>query len=329
MRSHAVAAIICCVACGETNVGTERVAAEPNALGIVTLEVQTEQRVTTIRGLDANEVEVAGAALRRGDVMFTPDPDLSPPQPTTGRELVVWLGGERMAPFTLRGSDFISVPEIWGGPLATFMRLDAVTRVLANGGIAFARPAAERAYTGGTCNPDKFPTSKGSVYSCCEEDGGMWVVKSSGSQLLNRALGAACSGGPANCTGTDCVYGPCGSYVYWFGPTNASGHVFHPDSSSVCGRDAGNSNWEPEEWVSQTLYPGVSPSCPYNWCCEGMPIEGTECGCGDGACEPSEDSCTCAQDCGGSCGGCGEYCNNTADCTGPGAMCSNNQCLCL
>ena len=331
MRKILLAGLACIAACDPSSTGTDRVSVEQNELGIETVVIEHAPQLTTLRGLDANGAEVAGATLRTGDVMFTPDPDLAPAQMTRGREVTVWLRDERMPPLTLRGSELVTLPDVWGQPLAAFMHLDPVVRLLAaDAQVVFTeRSTVERPYTGGTCNSDYYPTQKGTVAMCCQEDGINWAVKTTGGPLLWRGIGAACSGGPPNCTGTDCVFGPCGSYVYWTGPATP-GHVFYPDSSSVCGRDAGNTNWEPEEYVSQQLYPSVNPTCPYNWCCEGMPITGTSCGCGDGACEPSENPCSCPQDCtSDTCGTCGGYCNESSDCTGPGGFCSNNQCNCF
>lgn len=267
-----------------------------NELGIVTLDVdhQTSQgdRMLVVRGFDAVGAEIATATLRTGTVMYGGD---LAAEPHDGTELVVTVDGA--------SSSFVSpdrAPHAIFDPLApsvaSFVALPAVAAALVDeAGITFAPPhhTGEIALSGTQCSGNRFPTKNGNSSSCCQDNPYSFHINGN-NDVANRYTYVPAwpsipvcrkSDGTTGCTGSGCLYGPCGSAIATVGNTG-HGKVFHPTTGdSVCGWDkdtwttAGtlNTDFYPENCVDadhngscddarQTAWTGVTASCPYSNC---------------------------------------------------------------
>jgi hypothetical protein len=278
------------VVVGCTN-GSDVVLVESNALGIARVQIehveQNGDQVLTVRGLDDSDHEVALATLRTGTVMYTFDPDLHPAAPNAGTELVAAVGDDTLDSVTPdRDRHEMTLPE---SNVATFLHLHAVaTAIYDEAGISFApaRTTDETAYSASTCDGSFFPSSVGNPFECCQDGASAWFTINNGSrngQLAWRTYGTACttSDGGGYCADPNsgyptCNYGPCGAMNNQFSQPDASdAAVFYPVSNaSLCGADSDPGNGdgylgEANEYYTggQTLYPGVTSSCPYTDCC--------------------------------------------------------------
>lgn len=271
----------------------ERVPVESNDLGISSVEIdnrlQNGDRLLVIRGLDENGEQIAIASLRTGRVLYAAEPGLMPDEwSSLGTELHLSVGEERgfsLVTPDLGPREVIEPPQ---ASLASFIRLRAVAAVLAEqAGIRFVQPNEKnKKDTGATpCSGSGFPTNVGDPLQCCQDGEFTWHIVGSGANLgrvAKRIYGRPCrqsDGVSKNCgVGTNpfvpCTFGPCGSRTEWVAGSNPS-RVFVPSSQpNVCGWDTngdpvaaeGGASYYPEPYTSQTLYPGVTATCPYNLC---------------------------------------------------------------
>jgi hypothetical protein len=260
----------------------ERVAVESNDLGISSIEIdnslQNGDRLLVIRGLDKGGKEIAIASLRAPGARST-------------AELRLTVGEERgfsLVPRGLGPREIVEPPE---ASLAGFIRLPAVAAVLAEqSGIRFVQP--EKKVTGATpCSGSNFPSNIANPPECCQDGEFLWHIVGSGADIgkvAKRMLGRPCTqaNGRVNCgVGSNpfvqCTFGPCGAAKVWAAGISPS-HVFVPGSQpKVCGWDTngdpvpleGGATYYPEPYAGQTLYPGVTATCPYTTCLpDGTPV---------------------------------------------------------
>jgi hypothetical protein len=190
-------------------------------------------------------------------------------------------------PRDLGTREVLEPPEV---SLAGFIRLPVVTAVLERqAGIRFVQ---EKKVTGPTpCSGSNFPMALGDSPECCRDGDFLWHIVGGGpdiGKVAKRKLGRPCTqadGVTVNCgigAPVPCTFGPCGALKVWAVGANPS-HVFVPDSQpTVCGWDTngvpvpleGGATFFPEPYnTTQSVYPGVTATCPYQGCLpDGTPV---------------------------------------------------------
>jgi hypothetical protein len=260
---------------------------EPNELGITELKVDRHttgnDRFLEISGLDANGEEIAKATLRIGTVAYAYEPGSDPQVFAAGTELTLTAQGATHT-FTSPDREVHDVFIPQQPKLASFAALrDVQAEIYQEAGIGFTQEPAstgEDPYFVSTCNGNIFPVDKGSPSQCCRNDYHMWHKIASGTNLNKLAYRTyyanVCrtSSGGIGCT-TDCYYGPCGGHVETISSTyvnNTAAAVFYPTNTTTnCGADSdgtGPSGYTVSQAYTggQTLYPGVTATCPYDGC---------------------------------------------------------------
>ncbi len=145
------------------------------------------------------------------------------------------------------------------------------------------------------CDSKRFPSTQQKAAQCCQDGNRTWHKLSTAETVVFRSYGAPCreeDGVGTNCgVGTNpfkpCAYGPCGAKNEW-AIHGVSAHIFHPTSQSKkcgwsvqnildfplctdpggCGKLGGTRD-SPESYTTQTVYAGVTGSCPYTRCLKG------------------------------------------------------------
>jgi hypothetical protein len=265
------------------------IAVEQNELGITELRIdhRTEgaDRFLDVVGLNASGEELASATLRTGLVRYSYDGENTGEPTAAGTELSVTVG-ELTQSYTSpdrEAHDVFMPPQ---QELATFVKLKAVGEALHDeAGIGFFEEqpaAAESPYFVSTCYGGIFPIDKGNPSQCCRNDYHMWHKIASGANLNKLAYRTyypnVCrtSGGATGCNDTTniCYFGPCGGHIEDLSayPNTTAAAVFYPTNTTTnCGADsngtaAGGYTVSQSYSGSQTLYPGVTATCPYNSC---------------------------------------------------------------
>jgi len=212
------------VSCGDGR-DARRVDVAANALGVTTLEIAQGAETFELRGLDADDTEVASVRLRTGTIADLPT--LLPGTGTLGSELVLAHRGAPSQRIVSRETHLFQPGRARDDAMQGFLELGEVTTALGAANIR-VRPEApattETAYSVNGCSSGVLNTSP-TAGQCCYTvgDGVMsyWgdtyteFVRGSDGAIVHRVqnpYGTPCtdSDGVSPCSGGGCYYGPNG-----------------------------------------------------------------------------------------------------------------------
>lgn len=135
----------------------------------------------------------------------------------------------------------------------------------------------------GACTGEVMLVNRGNPLQCCRKGDDVWQTLD-GKRLAHRTIGPPCrlaDGIGAQCGSQSdpvpCFYGPCGGSA----PDLKMGNVvtiFHPRSDpNACGLDVDGTDFTPEKYDNQEVYPGVVSTCRFTDCMfPGIPISVTQ-----------------------------------------------------
>ena len=266
----------------------DEIVVETNELGITKVRIEHREhdgeQLLLVRGLSATGDSIANLTLRTGMVLYSPEPDLMPPGWSAGTELTVSVGDLRDT-FVTPDRRPHATREPREPALASLVRLRAVAdAVEAEAGIRFTRPpevSGEIAFYPTSCASvsGNFPMAQGNPSQCCWETSGSVFHKTPTGLITLRYLSTPCttSDGSSDCSGTACTYGPCGARIESGWPKgNSTSNVFNPNNqyaNMFCGWDPTNAAGDgmPQDYPGYGAYGGVTASCPYTTCTNGVP----------------------------------------------------------
>ena len=277
MNKSVILAVLAGCATGDGPTTTQ---VEDNALGVSYLRIDHQgagaERVTDIRGFDANGQELASLILRVGEIRTSYDPGQVPDEISQGTDLRIHaLGEPGDEHYATPGLERHTKPASPFPAHRQFVQLRAVADELAAVGISFVQaPEAtgEKAYDsldygeGSDCSGmgSHFPSSVGVCARYYATGTRMFVEFSAGGTVAVRDIGATCrtAGGNTGCGAgaAPCYYGPCGT------ATNT-----WPEYSFILMYLSTSGSWwdiwlDSEHFDGLQSWPGISQSCTYTGC---------------------------------------------------------------
>jgi hypothetical protein len=244
-----------------------RVAAEPNTLGVVSIEtsrsVEQDDRTFELRGLDANGHEVGSVRLRVGTVAGLPGVVRNDDH--EGSEIVMSVAGRDTRTLT-REMVLFELPAAPDIGTQTFLEIPTVARLLAkDANIIVAKPQVggpEIAFTPANCPTGQILTSPEAYQCCYDGTQTLFTMTAAGAYppswpgynaqtLVKRTLnphgtGCKASDGVSGCNGSACYYGPLGyAKAVQTVPGNFPNYYWNVLNDGACFADFVTSSWNP------------------------------------------------------------------------------------
>jgi len=264
------ALVLCLASC----TSPDRVTVEDNELGITALEIEHDEQagepIVEVRGVDSVGSEVARFRSRVGNVADLEEIPNADFDTRHGKEITISVRGEATSRVTTRSTEKTDITASMTGPRA-FVFLQLAAESLRHDIVVVENARPDVAYTTGQCDPGVLRPSP-TAYGCCQWDQGTKYftdfsnnAQRGSHRAFDGAIGACRTIGGGTCSGTVCVYGPCGAKPPAF--SSFSPYVKVVDIGSSCQFQTASAPGQ-NSWGDGTGY------CPYTGCINGVPVTG-------------------------------------------------------